>query len=49
MATLPPRYSHPLYRDSYVQSLKAMKNPNGPEAKKMEGEAMVSALTGGAL
>ena len=35
--------------DNYVQSLKALKNPNGPEAKKIEGEAMVSALTGGAM
>ena len=49
MASLPNRYSHHLYRDNYVQSLKALKDPNGPEAKKIEGEAMVSALTGGAL
>ena len=49
MASLPNRYSHHLYRDNYVQSLKALKDPNGPEAKKIEGEAMVSALTGGVM
>ena len=49
LANLPNRYSHHLYRDNYVQSLKALQNPNGPEAKKIENEAMVSAFTGGAM
>jgi hypothetical protein len=47
LSNLPNRYSHHLYRDSYVQSLAAMKDPNGPEAKKMQGEALASVLTGG--
>lgn len=46
MATLPNRYSHHLYRDNYLQSLAAMKNPEGPEAKKMQNDALASALTG---
>ena len=47
MTQLPNRYSHHLYRDNYIQSLKALQNPNGPEAKKIENQAMVDALTGG--
>ena len=47
MMNLPNRYSHHWYRDSYLQSLKALKDPDGPEAKKLEGEALASALTGG--
>ena len=47
MVNLPNRYSHHLYRDSCLQGLKAMQNPEGPEAKKMQGEALVSVLTGG--
>jgi hypothetical protein len=47
MTQLPNRYSHHLYRDNYIQSLRALQNPNGPEAKKIENQAMVDALTGG--
>ena len=47
MVQLPNRYSHHLYRDSYLQSLKAMQNPEGPEAKEIQGKAMMAALTGG--
>lgn len=47
MVNLPNRYSHHLYRDNYLQSLKAIQNPEGPEAKKIQGEALTSALTGG--
>lgn len=49
LSNLPNRYSHHFYRDNYVQSLAALKNPEGPEAKKMQGEALASALTGGAM
>jgi len=47
MVNLPNRYSHHLYRDNYVQSLAALKNPDGPEAKAIQGQALASALTGG--
>ena len=47
MINLPNRYSHHFYYDNYMRSLKAEKNPNGPEAKQLQGDAMIAALTGG--
>jgi len=47
MSNLPNRYSHQLYREAYLLQFKAAKNPKGPEAKQLEGEAMAEALTGG--
>lgn len=49
MINLPNRYSHHFYREAYLLNFKASKNPNGPEAKQLQGEAMASALTGGAV
>lgn len=44
---LPFRWISYFYHESYITNLKASKNPEGPEAKQLQGQAMAEALTGG--
>ena len=46
MINLPNKYIHHFYKESVKRRIAAEKNPEGPEAKEMEAEAMVQAFTG---
>ena len=46
MINLPNAYIHHFYAENYRRSVAAQKNPNGPEAKELEAEAMAAAFTG---
>ena len=46
LANLPNRYIHHYYRENYKKWLEIQKNPNGPQAKQAQEEALVSELTG---
>ena len=49
MIELPNRYSHTFYKFSYERAIAAANNPEGPEAKEMEGRAMMDAMSGGGM
>jgi hypothetical protein len=43
---LPNRWISFLYHEAYIRQVKAAKNPNGPEAKELQGQAMANLLAG---
>ena len=43
---LPNRCIHHFYAENYRRSIAAQKNPEGPEAKELEAQAMAAAFTG---
>lgn len=46
MCELPNRYMHYYFYQNYKRGLAIEKDPNGPEAKALQGEQIGAALTG---
>ena len=46
MSELPNRYMHYYFYQNYKRGLAIEKDPNGPEAKALQGEQIGVALTG---